>query len=283
MKEIPPIYTTQNCRFAYQLNWSLTIFWKGAMVAPDIWLDSVKKATEKDEVRILEHHPRADRLSQFLLSTKPNLAPPKITRSLKGRLQYEIRDLNPKALRRTYAIQSVGAINTGAVDQYIASQTDRHPVSDPRVQSRLAQVRIDQPEVDLSSRRRSSYAEYLYNLHLVFVRTGRHRISSLRRIEGIRRILLAVARKKGHLIRSAGILPDHIHLAMGASLLEAPAGIACAYLNNLSYFEGMQPVYEFGGYLGTFGSYDRDAIRRVIRTAEHLGHPADRQVAATKM
>lgn len=237
------------------------------MPSPDIWLDSVKEATQNDGVRILEHNPRRDGLSQFLLSTKPNLAIPQITRSLKGRLQYAIREVNPKALKRNYAIQSVGDVNAAAVEQYVATQVNRHPVADPRVQVRLAQLQIDRPNADLSSRRRGSHAEYLYNLHVVFVRRERHRLASLKRIEGVRRMLLAVARKKGHLIRRAGILPDHIHLALGASLQESPADVACGYLNNLSYGEDMQPVYEFGGYLGTFGSYDREAVRRIIRTA----------------
>jgi REP element-mobilizing transposase RayT len=62
-----PIYTSENCRPAYQLNWSLSVFWNHALTAAD-WLSELQAATEADGVRVLEHRfARAD-ISQFLVS-----------------------------------------------------------------------------------------------------------------------------------------------------------------------------------------------------------------------
>jgi hypothetical protein len=33
-------------------------------------------------------------------------------------------------------------------------------------------------------------------------------------------------------------------------------------LNCLAHIEGMKPVYQYGYYVGTFGEYDLDAVRR---------------------
>ena len=36
--EMPkPIYTFENCRFAYQLNWSVALFWNSAPLDPKSW------------------------------------------------------------------------------------------------------------------------------------------------------------------------------------------------------------------------------------------------------
>jgi hypothetical protein len=33
-------------------------------------------------------------------------------------------------------------------------------------------------------------------------------------------------------------------------------------MNNLAYVQGMKPMFRFSYYVGTFGPYDRGAIRR---------------------
>jgi len=53
-----------------------------------------------------------------------------------------------------------------------------------------------------------------------------------------------------------------VHLTLGAPYERSPEEIALSYLNNLAYAHGMQPVYQFGYYVGTFGEYDMDAVRR---------------------
>ncbi len=84
---ISPIYTPENCSTAYQLDWSVTLFWK-LIPATDDWLAELMPVTEADGVRILRHRfPTAD-CSQFLVSSKTSVRPVDVVRSIKGRLQY---------------------------------------------------------------------------------------------------------------------------------------------------------------------------------------------------
>src|SRR5438105_7535991 len=94
-----PIYTADNVRIAYELRWSVAVFWKQPAPLPSSWLQPLQQATEPDGVRILEHRFTKDNVSQFLVSTKPHVAPAQCLRSVKGRLQYLVRGTLPKAFR----------------------------------------------------------------------------------------------------------------------------------------------------------------------------------------
>jgi hypothetical protein len=67
-----------------------------------------------------------------------------------------------------------------------------------------------------------------------------------------------------HLLADAGILSDHIHLAIGCDVNESPQEVALRYLNNLAYSQGMKAAYQYGAYVGTFGDYDLGAIRQAL-------------------
>ena len=51
-------------------------------------------------------------------------------------------------------------------------------------------------------------------------------------------------------------------MALGCGIGDAPLEVALGYLNNLAHVEGMKPVYQFGFFVRTFGSYDEGVIRR---------------------
>ena len=78
-------------------------------------------------------------------------------------------------------------------------------------------------------------------------------------------MILGTARKKGHRLSRLAVLPDHIHAVMGCEVTESPEDVALSYLNNLAFGHGMQARYCFSYYVGTFGEYDLDAVRRVAR------------------
>ena len=256
-----PLYTADNCSAAYQLKWSLSVFWRTAPPRELEWLDSLKAATEADGVRILEHRFKSDNVSQFLVSTRPDSAPPQIVRSLKGRLQYLVREQLHKAFRRNYSIHSVGSANLTAVEGYVASQLEHHRMADQRVQLRLAKYQIHCPEADLSLAMRGSHGEYHYNLHVVLVHVERWTEVRDDVLTAIREMVLKSSRAKGHRLARAGILADHVHLLLGCNLAESPQDVALGYLNNLAYAQGMRPVYQYGFYVGTVGQYDLGAIR----------------------
>jgi REP element-mobilizing transposase RayT len=257
-----PLYTAENCRAAYQLNWSVSVFWRQAAPWEAGWLEALKQATETDGIRVLEHHFRQADLSQFLVSTRPDIAPAQILQRLKGRLQYLVREQFPKALRRNYSIHSVGSANLASVEAYVSSQLDHHSMADPRIQKRLEQYQIHRADVDLSLPQRSSHGEYRYNLHIVLVHEERWNEVRDAVLSAIQRMILTASQAKQHRLSRAGILADHVHLLLGCNLVESPLEVALGYLNNLAYAQGMHRVYQYGFYVGTVGEYDLGAIRR---------------------
>ena len=142
-QSLKPIYTPDNCNPAYQLNWSLTLFWRvsGAELEPDL-ISSLKNATEKDGVRILKYRATGSQVSQFLLSTKPNTAPQTAIRSVKGRLQYLVREKYPKAFQRNYSLHSIGSAKREVIEHYVSTQLGHHKMADRKVQARLTQSDI---------------------------------------------------------------------------------------------------------------------------------------------
>src|SRR5208337_3595514 len=104
-----PIYTAENVRLAYELRWSVAVFWTQAAPTAASWLGPLQDGTEPDGVRILEHRFTKDNVSQFLVSTRPHVTPAQCLRSVKGRLQHLVRAALPKAFRRNYSIRSLGA------------------------------------------------------------------------------------------------------------------------------------------------------------------------------
>ena len=83
-----PIYSLDNTTPAFQLNWSVGLFGRVPFPPSCDWLEQLRTATEPDGVRILEFHSTQSNVGQFLVSTRPQLSPSEIVRSLKGRWQY---------------------------------------------------------------------------------------------------------------------------------------------------------------------------------------------------
>ena len=219
-------------------------------------MGELQPAADRDGVRILKHRFIKPGVSQFLLSTRPELSPERLVRSVKGRLQHLVGRERPKAFRRNYGLRSVGSATREAVEQYVCSQVDHHPMADPRVQEMLRTVQIDNSQVDLSAPRRNAHAMYWYNLHVCFVNEGRCREIRGEPLRRMREMVLKAAAKKRHLVSRAGIVPDHIHLTLGCNVSESPAEVALSYMNNLAYVCESKRAFTFGFYVGTFGEYD---------------------------
>ncbi len=250
-----PIYTAENCKAAYQINWALSLFWH-TPIDDARWLPELQAATEPDGVRVLEHRFIKAGVSQLLLSTRPDVGPDRVVWSAKGRLQHLVRHKHPKAFRRNYSLRSMGSASRKVVEQYIAGQVEHHPMADPRVQERMQMFQINRPEIDLGQSRQSAHAIYWYNLHVCFVTDGRWKEVRHEVLSKMHAMILRASEKKGHLLSHAAIVPDHVHLALGCNLAESPADVALSYMNNLAYACGGAPVFAFGFYAGTFGDYD---------------------------
>jgi hypothetical protein len=162
-----PIYTAENCAAAYQLNWAVSLFGNDRLPSPAAWLEPLRGILEGEGLRILEHRSPSPKVLQFFVSTRPGTAPSDLLRLLKGRLQYAIREEQPKAFRRNYRLESVGSARGEDIEHYIAKQLGRHPMADPGTEERLRRHQIHETEADLAALRYSAHGQFLYNLHLV--------------------------------------------------------------------------------------------------------------------
>jgi REP element-mobilizing transposase RayT len=72
-------------------------------------------------------------------------------------------------------------------------------------------------------------------------------------------MIVRVCEGKGYRLSRAGILADHVHLVLGCPIEVAPDEVVLAFLNNLAFVQGMRPIYQFGGFVGTVGEYTTNA------------------------
>lgn len=259
-----PIYRAENVQIAYQLNFSLSCFSKASLTDSSEWLDQLRVSCEDDGVRILEYRGASATVHQFLLSTQPQISPPHCIRSIKGRWQHLIRTTNANAFKRNYRMETVGEANQVTLERYLAKQHLRHPMADRRMQARLERFQFHDPNVDLTSIRASSHGQLLYNLHFVF--ENRDRLVDVREdaLQSIHDAVVAGMKKRNCQVSQIGIAPNHVHLLAACAWEQSPLAIGLSLMNNLAFVQGMKPVLEFSFYVGSFGNYDRDAIRRII-------------------
>ena len=130
------------------------------------------------------------------------------------------------------------------------------------VQQRLTRYQIHRRDVDLSKPRRTTHAQYWYNLHVVLVNEWRYTEIRDDTLQCIRDMILGASDAKGHLLSRAAIVPDHIHLTLGCRFEESPEEVVLLYMNNLAYVCGMKAVFKCSYYAGTFGEYDLGVIPR---------------------
>jgi REP element-mobilizing transposase RayT len=257
---VKPIYTTDNCKFAYQLCWSLTLFWEGQIPSNADWLVDLQAATEPDGVRILRHRFAGAESSLFLVSTHPDLQPSRIPWSVKGRLQHLLRDQLPVAFQRNYDLRSVGSTKGEKVLGYVASQIERHHLDETPSAIPFKDLQIVDPAIDLMQPRFTAHGRHSCNLHIVMVHAGRWSDSRTESWMAIRDMIRKASSAKGHLLARAGIVTDHVHLSLGIHPDEAPGKVALSYMNNIAFAYGMQPVLMHSCYVAGFGEYDLGSI-----------------------
>ena len=154
------IYTHENTTSAFQLNWSVSLFGKVAFPVLSHWLEQLKSDTARDGVRILEARFDQPHVGPFFLSTRPEVSPSEIVRSVKGRWQSLIRKQQSNAVRRNYYIGSLGDAHCRVLDQYVAGQTAKHSMVDANVQKRLQSLQFRDATVDLAQAQTTSHSRF---------------------------------------------------------------------------------------------------------------------------
>lgn len=255
-----PIYTEKSCSLSCPLQWGVSAFWREDAISDD-WLPELTAALAPDGIRLHSHRLAKPQVSQFFVSTKPEVAPVTIVQRLKGRSQHLLRAARPKLWKGNYAIRSIGKVSRAVIENCIADQVGHHRFADPRACERLEKYQICNESLDLSETRSTSHGRYWYNLHLVIVRRDREAEWDQGRLLATRRMIVAAAHAKRHLLSRASILPDHAHILLGCQIEESPLEVVLSYMNNLAYVHGMQPVFQFGAFVGTVGEYTNHAIQ----------------------
>jgi REP element-mobilizing transposase RayT len=233
----------------------------GAIPPQDSWLELLKAATEPDAVRILETRKLSQLTLQFLVSTQPHVAPSQIVRSVKGRLHYILKKTHPKLFHRNYGIYSIGEVNHDRLAQYVAKQADRHPMADPRVQRFFESLQLIDATVDLARPRLSSYGQFLNSLQIVVQNRGNYNEVSEPVLAAMRSAIIGCCEEKEYLLSQIGLVANHMHILLGCDVNASPQAVSLSLLNNLADAIGMRASFKYSFYTGTFGPYDRDAIR----------------------
>lgn len=257
-----PLYTPQNCSAAYQLCWSLALFPVGKTPPAEVWLEPLRAVTERDQVRILECDDRSEEGLLLLVSTLPQVSPPDIVKSVKGRLLHLLRPITKVQFRRNFSLTSVGSVKLETVEKYVETQLAHHQLAAQRSQILMKEFSISRSNVDLAEPVLSSHGRYVTAVHLVLVHAERWRIVDREFHSKTCGAIDAVANRKEYRLSRFSILPDHLHLVLGITYRDSPEQVALSFMNNIAYTHGMERLWMNSYYVGTVGSYDLSAVRR---------------------
>ncbi|MDP1560862.1 MAG: transposase [Pirellulaceae bacterium] len=226
------------------------------------FFDTLADTWETDGIRLLEKHWQPDKL-QFTCSVRPTMASTLFTARVKARLQYALRNAGTRIeFSRKVAFRSLGENKREQVEGYIANQVAKAQFIDPRFAELIARYTQVNNYVSLREPTATNRGRYWYDLHLVLVTEHRERFVDEVSLNRIKEVCEKNAQKKGYLLGSISVMPDHVHLALRGNVEETPESIALGFMNNIAFVFGQQPVLRPGYYVGTFGEYDMGAVRR---------------------
>jgi len=263
-----PLYNAhdQQPAFALRHTWSGWASKGDLRALPESsWTDLVA-LWGKDGLRLLERAVQPDS-ALLTFSTTPAVSPVFLAARAKGRLQHAFRTgaSEPVDFSRKVAVRCVGENTSESVLAYIHSQVRNEEFIDPRFAEFLEQFTVINSQVDLSQPAPTNSGRYWYNLHLVLVTDSRCRVIDEATLTLIRDGSFRVAEKKGHQIAALSVMPDHLHVALRANPEHSPEEVALAFQNNLAFMLGKGAIWRPGYYVGTFGEYNMNAIRRALR------------------
>ena len=269
-----PIYIPEDVTPAYQLRFNWTGWLTESRPRPCLGQKTFEELTgrwERDGIRILEQD-WADNRASLLASVKPRVSPTFFAARIKGRLQHAFRQQNePVTFRRKFSVRTVGEARRSTIEAYVGQQVENESLADPKFADFLEQFTIVNDAVDLSQPISTDSGRYWYNLHLVLVIRDRVRLVDESWLGKIRDLCLRIAAKKGHRISALSVMPDHLHLVLGGSVEQAPCEVALSYMNNIAYALGQDALWETSFYVGSFGEYSMNAIRRACRSDSPAG------------
>ena len=126
---LEPLYIATNCKAAYQLHWSLTLFAKVTWPEQAEWKERLDSAVEPDGVRLLEFRQTDSLTGQFFVSTKPEVSP--AMRVPKGFASFEdgAGQLGEPLHLHGPAVERVEATDRADFAPAVLPQDERHAVA----------------------------------------------------------------------------------------------------------------------------------------------------------
>jgi REP element-mobilizing transposase RayT len=260
-----PCYTGENVKPAYEVRYDWT-GWPSAEPFPDSppagLFEILCPLWESDGLRLLEHRWTTQHI-HLTFSATPRVSPILCAGRSKGRTKDTLRKLGqPVKFSRKVSLRTIGHNHRERVENYIRSQVGHADFADPRYAQKLRRLVIEDTDVNLSQPTCTNSGRYWYNLHVVLVTESRHRIYAAESLARIRDGCLAIADRRDLQISIGSILPDHVHLALRWDIERSPHEIVLCLQNNLAYLLGQRRVRMDTYYVGTFGEYDMNAVRR---------------------
>lgn len=256
-----PIYTLENTTCAFQVIYSLAVFWKNPCPG-DLRLPELRTQCETAQLRILQHRFSTTTCSLFLVSARPNVAATEIVRGVKGRLQTLVLASRPNAFQRNYDIHSIGSTTREKTENYVAGQLQHHAIDRDHIRScRLDDLQVINPDVDLGRFRLTGHGRYRCNLQIAVRFAGQGVPLSSTSLERLRAITKLTATPHQLLLSRLDLLSDHLHLVVGIPATRDPASVTLSFMNNIAWKFGMQPVLWHSCYIATIGEYDLGAIK----------------------
>jgi REP element-mobilizing transposase RayT len=235
-------------------------------------LDQVKPLWEQDGLRLLEPTCSEDKIL-LTFSTKPTVSPLFLAARAKGRLQHAFRLAGkPCKFSRKVGVRSVGNNRIQDVEKYIAEQVEKSSYIDPAFRKKLESFIFQDESVDLCQPTATNSGRYWYDLHIVLVVDGRYKFTDERSLATIRDWSLKIAEKKKYGLSCLSVMPDHLHLALRADIEQSPQDVVLVFQNNLAYAMGRNRIWSDNYYVGTFGVYNMNAVRR--KSGRSLPHKA---------
>lgn len=123
--------------------------------------------------------------------------------------------------------------------------SSRLKTADAAVQKRLEALQFHDVAIDLSKASIGTYGQYLHSLQIVMENAeSLHEVreSQLQRVQDV---IVRAAGKKSWRLSRIGLLSNHVHVLLGASVTESPQSVALSLMNNISYVYDMKPILKF--------------------------------------
>ena len=259
-----PLYAADACALAFQLRYAWTGWPSGDKFDHTLQqlIEDTKSLWETDGLRVLQHRWTDDQI-QILFSVTPDVSPLFVATRAKGRLDHAIRTAGETLpFSRKVALRAVGDNTREDIEGYIRQQVAQERFVDPQFSEMLSQFTVAVNEVDLSQPSETARGRYWFNLHVVLVTDQRYRFTDEKTLQQLFDGVFRIARNKEHLISSLSVMPDHVHIALRPKIDEKPAQVARSYQNNLAYFLNRGRIWEDSFYVGTFGEYTTQAVRK---------------------